>query len=281
MEMKSQNYTVAIEFAKSPNDVFNHVTNLSKWWPEEFEGESIKLNAEFVLKTGDGHYSKNKVIEFVPNKKIVWLTTESRRKTDNFDWTGTKMIFELAPNGGSTLLKFTYDGVVLENESDRLLQICDFVIKEKLYNLIESFTATIEVAKSPNEVFPSITQEVQKWWGGRDYTGCSSKLDDEFIINHPGSHYSKQRLIEVVQNKKIVWHVEESKLNWLKTQDEWANTRMIFEITPKGDSSILRFTHEGLVPEKESYARCSEGWNQVIREWLFDLIVIGKPHFAL
>ena len=69
------NYSVEIELAKSPDDVFEHVINLSKWWPEEFTGESIKLNAVFVFKTGDSHYSKNKVIEFVPGKKVVWLTT--------------------------------------------------------------------------------------------------------------------------------------------------------------------------------------------------------------
>jgi hypothetical protein len=133
---KAANYSVEIEVAKSPDDVFNHVINLSKWWPEEFEGESIKLNTEFVFRTGDTHYSKNKVVEFVPNKKVVWVITESIRKTDNYDWTGTKMIFELAPKGDNTRLKFTYDGVVLENESDRLVQICDMTIKEIFYNFI-------------------------------------------------------------------------------------------------------------------------------------------------
>jgi len=140
--MKSQNYTntkytVAIEVEKSPNNVFNHVVNaVSKFWPEKFEGESTKLNDEFVFRSGDTHYSKNKVVEFVPNKKVVWLVTESIRKTDNYEWTGTKMIFELTPKGDSTLLKFTYDGFILENEYDRLVQVCDMVIKEKLYNLI-------------------------------------------------------------------------------------------------------------------------------------------------
>ena len=130
-------YTVAIEVAKSPNAVFNHVIHdVSKFWPEEFEGESTKLDDEFIFRSGDIHYSKNKVIELVPNKKVVWLVTESIRKTDNYEWTGTKMIFELTPKVESTVLKFTYDGFVLENEYDRLVQICDIVIKEKLYNLI-------------------------------------------------------------------------------------------------------------------------------------------------
>jgi uncharacterized protein YndB with AHSA1/START domain len=130
------NCTVEMEIAKSPDDVFNHLINLKKWWPEDFEGEDIKPSSEFVFTTGDSHYSKNKVVEFVPGKKLVWLTTESIRKTDNFQWTGTKMIFELTPKGANTMLKFTYDGVVFENEYDRLVQICDITVKEMFYNFI-------------------------------------------------------------------------------------------------------------------------------------------------
>ena len=37
------NYTVAIEVAKSAGDVFNHlIHDVSKWWPEEIEGEQYK-----------------------------------------------------------------------------------------------------------------------------------------------------------------------------------------------------------------------------------------------
>ena len=135
---KPANYSVEIEIAKSPEDVFNHLINLKKWWPEDFEGEDIKLNSEFVFTTGDSHYSKNKVIEFVSGKKMVWLAIEGIRKTDNYDWSGTKMIFELTPKRDNTLIKFTYDGVVLENESERLVQICDMTIKELFYNFIVS-----------------------------------------------------------------------------------------------------------------------------------------------
>ena len=110
--------------------------DLSKWWPEEYEGERIKLHTEFIFRTGDSHYSKNKVVEFVPNEKVVWLTTESMRKTDNYDWSGTRFIFELTSHGDHTLLKFTYDGVVLENESDRLVEICDITIREMLYHFV-------------------------------------------------------------------------------------------------------------------------------------------------
>ena len=293
---KAANYTVEIEIAKSPGDVFEHVIDLSKWWPEEFEGERIKLNTEFVFRTGDGHYSKNKVIEFVPNQKLIWLTTESIRKEDGFDWTGTKFIFELIPKADNTLIKFTYDGVVLEHESDRLAHICDLTIKDLFYNFIvngigkeipgqvktadKNFTATIELASSPQIVFRCITCDVAKWWGGRDLEGKSIDLNDEFIINHPGAHYSKQKLVEVVPDKKIVWLVTESHLDWLKrSKSEWTNTKMIFDITAEDDNTVLHFTHEGLIPEKECYAICEQGWTTVINDYLFHFITEGKAHF--
>jgi hypothetical protein len=134
--LRPATYTVSLELGKSPHEVFSHLIDLSKWWPEDFEGESLKQNSEFVLKTGDTHYSKNKVIEFIPDKMFIWLTVESIRKTDGFDWSGTKMIYELMPKESATLLQFTYDGVVLVHEYQRLVQICDMTINEMFYNSI-------------------------------------------------------------------------------------------------------------------------------------------------
>lgn len=72
----------------------------------------------------------------------------------------------------------------------------------------------------------------------------------------------------------------ESKLNWLeKDQQEWTNTKMIFEITTKGECTVLHFAHDGLIPEKECYARCAQGWNMVIKDWLFNFSSYDKAHF--
>lgn len=142
-----------------------------------------------------------------------------------------------------------------------------------------NYTATIETAKSPKDVFQHII-DVSKWWGGKDFHGNSANLNDEFTIRHGDVHYSKQKLIEVVADKKIVWLVTESKLNWIeKDKDEWTNTKMVFEITTEGDKTVLHFTHVGLVPERECYSKCEQGWDMVIKEWLFDFIANGKVHF--
>src|SRR4051794_10134601 len=117
----------------------------------------------------------------------------------------------------------------------------------------KSYTAIIEVTQSAEEVFNAIN-DVTKWWS-KDFEGNSTKLSDEFIINHPDQHYSKQKLVEVMPGKKVVWLVTGSELNWIKNnKEEWTNTKMIFEISTKSDKTVLGFTHEGLIPEKECYA---------------------------
>jgi hypothetical protein len=139
----------------------------------------------------------------------------------------------------------------------------------------QSFSAAIEVDNIPKDVFNRL-KDVSKWWS-KDFEGNSSELNDEFVICHPNRHYSNQKLIEVIPNKKIVWLVTDSTLNWLeKDKHEWTNTKMIFEILANGDKTLLRFTHEGLIPEKECYSMCQQGWNMVIKDRLFNYITAGK-----
>ncbi|HYV90539.1 MAG TPA: SRPBCC domain-containing protein [Chitinophagales bacterium] len=138
----------------------------------------------------------------------------------------------------------------------------------------QDYTATIKVTKYPSAIFKHIN-DVSKWWT-KDFEGQSTKLNDEFI-NHGDPHYSKQKLIEIIPDKKIVWLVTDSKLNWIeKDKHEWTGTKMIFELAPEGDNTLLKFTHQGLVPEKECYERCALGWNMVIKERLFNFITDDK-----
>lgn len=139
----------------------------------------------------------------------------------------------------------------------------------------QNYTATIEVAKSPQEVFNHIN-DVSKWWT-KDIKGNSTQLNDEFFISPECGHYSKQKLMEVIPGKKVVWLVTDSKLDWVeKDKHEWNNTKIIFEIIPKGDKTVLHFTHEGLTPEKECYAECEKGWNMIIKDSLFHFITEDK-----
>jgi hypothetical protein len=138
----------------------------------------------------------------------------------------------------------------------------------------QNFTTTLLVDQSPHEVFEAVTN-VRGWWS-ETITGNTAKLNDEFEFEVKDIHYSKQRLVEVVPDQKVVWLITEAKMTFIKDEDEWAGTKVIFDITREGDKTKLTFTHEGLVPEVECYKACMPAWTQYVQHSLHSLITTGQ-----
>lgn len=136
------------------------------------------------------------------------------------------------------------------------------------------FTITVVVDQTPEEVFNAINHP-QHWWSG-EFTGSTAALNDEFTYRYKEFHFSKQRVVEMVPNKKVVWLVTESTMNFIEDKSEWTGTKMIFDITRQGNATLLRFTHEGLHTGMECFNSCSTSWTQLIQQSLFDLISKGK-----
>ena len=105
---------------------------------------------------------------------------------------------------------------------------------------------------------------VDQWWSGlyeETIKGKSHHLNDEFTFEAgQGMHYSKQKLVELVPNKKIAWMVTDSKLTFLNKVDEWTNSKLLFDISKEGDKTLVTFTHDGLTPQIECFNQCSSGW---------------------
>ena len=137
------------------------------------------------------------------------------------------------------------------------------------------FTVTLLADKTPEEVFNAVIN-VRKWWHGyysEEIEGHTENLHDEFIFRAGnGIHYSKQKLIEVIPNKKIVWLITDSKLSFLENTREWTGTKIMFDISKKERKTQLVFTHEGLVPESECNDSCSPAWAQYLQNKLLPLI---------
>jgi hypothetical protein len=136
------------------------------------------------------------------------------------------------------------------------------------------FTTTILVDKTPAEVFNAIIIP-QNWWSG-EFTGSAEKLNDEFTYRYKDIHYSKQRIVEMIPGKKVVWLVTDSTLNFIEDKNEWNGTKIIFEIAEKGKKTQVRFTHEGLVPQVECYDACEGAWTDIIQQSLFNFIITGE-----
>ena len=141
----------------------------------------------------------------------------------------------------------------------------------------QNFTITFFVDQTPHEVFNAINN-VRGWWS-EELEGSSENLNEEFSYRHGNFHYSKHKLIEVEQDKKVVWLTNDSKLTFVKEQDEWNGTKMIFEISKQEAQTKLVITHLGLVPEFECFDACSKGWTHYLQNSLLPLITIGtgKP----
>jgi len=143
----------------------------------------------------------------------------------------------------------------------------------------KDFTTAFLTVQTPAEVFKTILN-VRKWWFGlhsEKIEGDTDKLNGEFTFRAGnGMHYSKQKLVELIPNKKIVWLVTDSKLTFLKNESEWNGTRIVFDITEQGDKTEVRFTHQGLVPGIECYGGCSKAWSQYIDDILRPQLTAGK-----
>ena len=133
-----------------------------------------------------------------------------------------------------------------------------------------NFTTTIQVSQSPEQVFQAITN-VSAWWAGGQVTGRTDVLGGEFTYRYADVFRIDHKITELVPNKKIVWHVTDSAINF-PNPSEWTGTEMVFEISPTRDGSELRFTHEGLNPACSCYEACREGWTYHLHDGLRRLI---------
>ncbi len=116
--MKSTNFTTAYTVDQTPEEVFAAVNNVRGWWSGNIEGRTDKLGEEWTYRYKDMHYSKQKITEFVPGKKVVWSILDSYLSfvKDKTEWNGTKVTFEISKKDKKTELRFTHVGLVPEYE---------------------------------------------------------------------------------------------------------------------------------------------------------------------
>lgn len=136
------------------------------------------------------------------------------------------------------------------------------------------FTSTILVDHTPAEVFNAVTN-VRGWWS-EEIEGNTSKLNDVFTYQYEDVHRCKIKLIEVIPNEVVVWHVLENYFSFTKDETEWKDTKVLFEITKADNKTQLQMTHIGLVPQCECYEACNDGWTHYIQDSLKSLIETGK-----
>jgi len=128
--MKTTNFTATLLVDQTPAAAFNAINYVRGWWSEEIEGETNKLRDVFKYHFEDIHRCQIKLIEIIPDKKVVWYVMDNYFKPGIFDdpshplpsedgfdkteWIGTKIIFEISKKEHKTQIVFTHLGLVPE-----------------------------------------------------------------------------------------------------------------------------------------------------------------------
>lgn len=136
------------------------------------------------------------------------------------------------------------------------------------------FTTHLLTNQSMEEVFNAVIN-VRGWWS-ESIEGQTQKLQDEFKYHYQDVHRCTMKLIDMIPGKKVVWLVLDNYLNFTKDKREWKGTKIVFDISQNGNQTLLRFSHEGLVPAYECFDICANAWTKYIQQSLYSLITTGK-----
>lgn len=137
----------------------------------------------------------------------------------------------------------------------------------------QDYTATIQVNANAKEAFQKISN-VGDWWA-KTFKGKASHKGDHFSVRF-GETTVDFDIKEAIPDKKIVWHVSDCYLHWLKDKTEWTGTEVVWEISSENNHSEIKMTHVGLTPDVECFKDCQKGWNEHVKSSLVKLINENK-----
>jgi len=111
--MKKQDYTTTITVNASAQEAFKSINNVSKWWTEDMEGSSQKLNDVFTVRFGET-WMTMKVVELISDRKIVWQVTDCHKYwlKNKKEWKDTKISWEISEKDNKTQIVFTHIGLI-------------------------------------------------------------------------------------------------------------------------------------------------------------------------
>ncbi len=137
--MDKKDFTVSILVNQNQATAFNAIKNFRAWWSEEIEGNTDQLNEVFFYHYKDIHLCKIKLIEMVPDKKLVYQVLDNQFNfiEDKTEWVDTKLIFEITNEGDKTKVQFTHEGLVPDYECYNVcFDAWTGYIQKSLYKLI-------------------------------------------------------------------------------------------------------------------------------------------------
>ena len=105
-------YSIEITVAASPDEILATIHDPRSWWSEGITGSAGAAGDVFDYRYGTVHSCRVRIAESGP-QRVVWeiLENEFGFVDGEDEWVGTRCVFDLVPGEGSTVLRFTHDGL--------------------------------------------------------------------------------------------------------------------------------------------------------------------------
>lgn len=302
--MDNQDFKTAFTVTATPQEVFNAVNNVRGWWSENIEGNTDKLGSEFLYHYQDVHRCRMRIVEWIPNKKVVWHVLDNYFKftKDRHEWVGTHIVFEISEKDEKTLLEFTHQGLVPTYEC---FQVCHDAWthyiqgslkqrivtgtgnptpketeEEGLEQTVPEETASTEqpplksichrlLIEAPAEtIYTALTTQegLAGWWTPE--TVAKPEVGSILRFSFGPDYFKEMQVVALKPYSKVAWRC-------LKAFDEWIGTTLTFELEPHAKGTVLFFRHDGWAAYTKEFASCTYDWALFFRSLKF-LCETGK-----
>jgi hypothetical protein len=134
-----QSFSTEFTVEQTPEQAFAAIADVRSWWSGNIEGVTDQLEAEFTYRYQDMHYSRQRITELVPAQKVVWQVLDAYLAftNDPRGWVGSTIVFELAPAGDGTSVRFCHVGLTPDIECyDKCSAAWGFYVHGSLKQLI-------------------------------------------------------------------------------------------------------------------------------------------------
>ncbi|HET9174052.1 MAG TPA: SRPBCC domain-containing protein [Candidatus Saccharimonadales bacterium] len=123
--------------------MIDSIAQVSKWWAKDFTGNASNIGDTFTVKFKAGDTFTLKVIEIIPDKKVLWEVLDAYQGwvQDPKEWVGTRIMWNIAPVDDNTEVRFTHEGLVPTLECYGTCQAAwEYLMKQSLAALLNTGT---------------------------------------------------------------------------------------------------------------------------------------------
>jgi uncharacterized protein YndB with AHSA1/START domain len=124
----------------SPAKVFAAILDTRGWWNIAIEGPTAQIGDEFGFEVTGLHRTRIRITDVTANERVEWLVVENEFgfTTDQSEWVGDRIVFELQPAHDGTKVTLTQHGLTPRQECyDVCSNAWNFFVGDSLRMLAE------------------------------------------------------------------------------------------------------------------------------------------------